>query len=208
MREIKVERMPELVRRRKFRLALRPIALICLVLTGMPLAALAHGMSAGDKPLVSGTVSLKHLRAGELISLFAREQLPAGAAKLPRAARAGTEESLLPTGVDALLPTRQADTVTLVGNEDVFFRLNECLRVLDVPIEDIGRGRQRVVLTLQHAEARTVRAAVLKYPGRGAATVNGRQLILEGTAEWLHLALRQVIRGELQEPKTSPPPTL
>jgi hypothetical protein len=163
-------------------------------------------MSAGDKPLVSGTLSLKHLRAGEVISLFSREQLPAGAAKQPRAARAGTDESLLPVGVDALLPAAETGTIALVGNEDLFPRLNDCLHVLDVPAEATTSGRQRIVLTLHQADARTVRTSVLRLPGRGAAIVNGHQLILEGTPEWLHRALRQVIRGELSTPTTPAPP--
>jgi len=171
-------------------------------------AAGAHGMSAGDKPLVSGVVTLQHLRASEVISLFAREQLPSGGAKAPRAARAGTGESLLPAGIDALLPAAEPGSVDLVGNEDVFSRLNDCLRVLDVPLKSAGPGRQRVTLTLQRADARSVRAAVLRLPGHGAARVSGRELVLEGTPQWLHQALRQVIRGELQEPKASLPPAL
>jgi len=170
--------------------------------------AVAHGMSAGDKPLVSGLVSLKHLRAGEVISLFAREHAPANSARLPRAARAGTDESLLPNGVDALLPAAGTDAVTLVGNEGFFPRLLDCLRVLDVPVESKASGRQRVVLNLRGADGRAIRTAVLRLPGRGSATLTGHQLVLEGTTEWLHRSLRQVIRGEMEERTTLHPPTL
>jgi hypothetical protein len=187
---------------------LRAAVVVGLALAVLPVhSALGHGMSAGDKPLVSGIVSLKHLHAGDVISLFSREQLPAGA-RLPRAARAGTGESLLPAGIDALLPTGDAGTLTLVGNEDVFLRLHDCLRILDVPMEITGPGRQRVVLTLVRAEARTVRAAILRLPGRGTAASDGHQLVVEGSPEWLHRALREVVREELQEPRASPPPAL
>jgi hypothetical protein len=190
-------------------LIVRAVVLLGLALctfAGSP--AGAHGASAGDKPVVTGVVTLQHLRASEVISLFARESLPRAAAKPPRAAHAGTEESLLPSGIEGLLQTGEARTVALVGRDDQMPRLHDCLRVLDVPVETTTAGRQRVVLQLQQANVRALRAAILRLPGRGTAVANAHQLVLEGSLEWLHQALRQVIRAELQVPLPGRPPTL
>ena len=182
------------------------LALALLVLPGGP--ALAHGATAGSKPLVPGAMRLKHRQPAEIIALFARERLPdAGREGFLRAARAGIADSLLPAGVDGVLRGPEADAVVLVGDEERLPELGECIQVLDVPVERTAPDRGKMLLTLRQADARRLRVAVLRLPGAGSATVIGGKLALEGSPEWLHRALRQVIRAELGVPEPLAPPT-
>lgn len=163
-------------------------------------------MTAGDLPLVSGSLHLTHRRPAEIVALFARELAAGSGRSAPRAARAGVVESLLPAKVDALLRGTAADELVLVGTEDVLGRVGDCIRELDVPVEQLGPDRERITLTLRAAVPAEVRRAVLKLPGAGQAFVVERRLTLEGSPEWLHRALRQVIRLELLPPEKPGPP--
>jgi hypothetical protein len=163
----------------------------------------AHPDSAASPPLVPSALTLKHRTPAEIVALFARERLPeASGAPIPRAARVDEEESLVPYGVDAVLRNAILDQVILVGTERVS-EVRECIRVLDVPMERTGPDRQKIALTLRHADARRLRASVLRLPGAGSAQLRGRQLVLEGARAWLHRALRQVIRAELRQPASA-----
>jgi hypothetical protein len=166
-----------------------------LLLRGAP--ALAHGASAGDMPLTSGTLRLQHRSASEIVALFAREQAP-GSGSGPRGARAGNPGCLLPGEIDALM-RGAGDELVAVGAEDRFDALAECIRVLDVPIERTGPDHERIVLTLRRADAARIRSAALALPGAGSLSADGRQLVLEGSRGWMHRALREVIRAELRE---------
>lgn len=178
------------------------------LLAPAPHPALGHGATAGSKPIVPGAMQLKHRRPAEIITLFARERLPvASADRLPRTARSGIDGALLPAGVDGLLRGAEADAVVLVGDEERFQELGECIQVLDAPVESTAADRARVVLALRRGDARRVRAAALRLPGAGSATVSSGKLALEGTQEWLHRALREVIRAELGTPESAAPPT-
>jgi hypothetical protein len=173
-------------------------ALVALLLL-LPAAAHAHGATAGSMPLASGAVTLKHRRPAEIVALFARERLPeADQAAVPRAARAGVGDSLLPEGVDAIMRSAAANEVVMVGAEDRFPALAACLHVIDVPVETVGADRVRVVLALYQAAPQAVRRAVIRLPDAGSALAAGSQLTLEGSAAWVHQALRQVIRAELK----------
>lgn len=154
-------------------------------------------MTAGDRPLVSGALRLSHRSPAEIIALFARDQSPHPGAAAPRTARAGVAESLLPTRVEALLRGSAADELTLVGTEDELERVGECIRELDQPVESLEAGRQRISLALHAAVPAEVRRAVLRLPGAGRVSVAERRVTLEGSPDWLHRALRQVIRLEL-----------
>ena len=149
---------------------------------------LAHGTTAGDLPLVSGTLQLHHRSSAEIVALFGREQPGA----TPRAARAGTPGALLPQGIDGLLRSGEHG-LTVVGFEPRFGTLVECLEVIDVPVEQVGE-RARVTLTLRRASGRDVRA---RLRGAGTVEASGRRLTLEGAPGWLHQALRRVIEAEL-----------
>jgi hypothetical protein len=175
-------------------------ALPLLAVTAGPAAA--HGASSGDLPVVPEPVTLKHLRAVDVVSLFGRETLPESPRGVPRAARGDSAASLLPRGIEAVMRSGDADTVVLVGAENRFLEMQECLEVLDAPVREVGPGSKRVVLTLRHANPQSVREAVRRLGGGGSVSVSGRNLTLEGSAEWLHRAFRQVIRGELGEPST------
>lgn len=164
-------------------------------------------MTAGDLPLVSGSLRLTHRRPAEIVALFAREQAAGPGRSTPRAARAGVAESLLPAKVDALLRGSATDELVLVGTEDVLGRVGDCIRELDVPVERLGPDRERITLTLRAAVPTKVRRAVLKLPGAGQASFTERRLTLEGSPEWLHRALRQVIRLELLPPEKPGPPS-
>jgi hypothetical protein len=85
----------------------------------------------------------------------------------------------------------------LVGDEDRFVELSDCIRVIDVAPETVAAGRQRVTLTLRRANPRALRAEVLHQGREGTVAVTGKQLVLEGSPSWLHGALRAVIRHEL-----------
>jgi hypothetical protein len=94
---------------------------------------LAHGATAGSMPLVPAAVHLKHRKPAEIVALFAREELPASAnERVPRAARFDSAGSLLPAGIEALTRTA-TDEVILVGAEERFPAMLECLRVVDAP---------------------------------------------------------------------------
>lgn len=172
-----------------------------LALDGAP--ALAHADSPSARPLLPHPVRLKYQTPAEIVALFALERLPGSSGEgIPRAACSDEPESLVPGGVSSMLRTPDSGQVVLVGTEG-FSDVRDCIAVLDAPIQNAGQGRQRIVLTPRHADPNRVRRVVLGYPGAGTATVNGRQLVLEGTRDWLHRALRQVIRGELRVPDST-----
>jgi hypothetical protein len=163
----------------------------------------AHTDSPGSPPLAPTPLRLQHRTPAEIVALFARERPPASPDDhIPRAARIDEEESLVPPGVDAILRAPQPDQVIVVGTEGVSDLLR-CLQVLDVPVEQTGPDRQKIVLTLRRADARRVRTVLLRLPQAGSATLQGRQLVLEGHPAWLHRALRQVIRAQLKEPAST-----
>jgi hypothetical protein len=175
--------------------------LLCLLVLGAG-QSFAHSDSPGSPPLLPTPIHLKHRTPRAIVSLFAREHLPvAPHGHIPRAARIDEAESLVPPGVDGVLLTG-TDQVIVVGTEGVP-DIEACIQVLDVPLETSGPDRERMVLTLRRADARQLRALVLRLPEAGAAVVKGRQLTLEGKPAWLHRAERQVIRAELREPATT-----
>jgi hypothetical protein len=161
----------------------------------------AHADSPGSPPLAPSPLRLKYRKPAEIVALFARERLPdLPGDHIPRAARIDEAESLVPSGVDAVLRTE--DQVVLVGTEGVS-KIRDCIQVLDAPIETTGTDHEKVVLTLRQADARRLRTLVLRLPEAGSAVPRGRQLALAGKRAWLHRALRQVIRAELQEPAST-----
>jgi hypothetical protein len=165
--------------------------------------ALAHTDSPGSPPLAPHALLLKHRKPAEIISLFARERLPDDTGnRIPRAARVDTGESLVPTGVDAVLRSEEPDQVVLVGTERVS-DISDCIQVLDAPIVRTGPDREKIILTLRRADAQRLRASVLHLSESGVVVLKGRQLVLEGKRAWLHRALRQVIRAELREPEST-----
>lgn len=185
------------------RLSLRlgQVAWAALVFLCSAPSALAHGASAGDLAVTPEAVHLQHRRAADLVTLFSREEAPDPAAHVPRAARVDSPASLLPAGMEGLLRNAAPDTIILVGREDRFPEMRACIRMLDVPVQQLGPNRARLVLTLHRGSTREVRGRVLRLPGAGAATVEGPRLTLDGPPQWLHRALREVIRAELQTPR-------
>jgi hypothetical protein len=162
----------------------------------------AHPDSPSSPPLIPLRIRLKHQKPAAIVALFARERLPVPPGEhLPRAARSDSAESLLPGGIDALFPAPDGAHLVVVGTEAHPAELRECIQMLDAPAEAAGPDRQRIVLTLRHADPGRARRAVLRLSATGSATVSGKQLALEGTRAWLHRALRQVIRVELKEPE-------
>jgi hypothetical protein len=175
----------------------------------LPLLALsasrvfAHADSPGSPPLLPTPLRLKYLKPAEIVALFAREWLPdTPSDNIPRAARIDEPESLVPGGVDAVLRTSEPDQVVLVGTEGVE-KLRDCIQMLDAPLERTGPDREKIVLTLRHADARRLLTLLLRLPEAGSALLRGRQVVLEGKRAWLHRALRQVIRAELKEPAST-----
>jgi hypothetical protein len=163
----------------------------------------AHTDSPGSPPLVPQPLRLKHRKPSEIIALFSREQLPDRAGSpSPRAARVDTEESLVPPGVDALLPAEAPDQLIVVGTERVP-DISDCIQVLDAPVVKTGPDREKIALTLRRADAQRLRAAILRFSKPGRVVLQGRQLLLEGTRARLHRALRQVIRAELKQPDSA-----
>jgi hypothetical protein len=181
------------------RRARRAVLLMLSFLVAPAAPVLAHGATSGSPPLVPETAALKHRRAEEIIALFAREELPTAArGSIPRAARAGSQGSLLPSGIDAVLRASEGGAVVLVGTAGLA-EMRECIEVLDAPVQTKGPDRQRIVLALRHADPLTVRDSVLRLPEAGSVTISGGKLVLEGRPEWVHRSLRQVIREELNE---------
>jgi hypothetical protein len=167
----------------------------------LPGAGLAHTDSPGSPPVVPLAVQLQHRQSVDIVALFAREQRPDSTnPHVPRAARLDTAESLVPPGLDAILRNPDPGQVILVGAEARFAEVQECIQVLDVPVETTGPDRQRVTVTLRRGDAARVRDLVLRYPDAGSAIMTGKRLMLDGTAAWLHRALRQIIRAELKQP--------
>ncbi|MGV3721223.1 MAG: hypothetical protein ACO1SX_09975, partial [Actinomycetota bacterium] len=128
------------------------VAIASVLLTAAVEPAAAHGASAGDLPVVPEPVVLKHLRPADVVALFGRETLPESPGAGPRAARADSRGSLLPRGIEAVMRAGNTATVVLVGAENRFLEMQECLEVLDVSSEQIAPDRRRVVLTLRHAD--------------------------------------------------------
>lgn len=185
----------------RFRSRFWPVAcwsLLALSASG----ALAHGTTAGDLPLTTHTLQLRHRKPAEVVALFAREKVSGTQGERLRGARAGIEGVLLPEGIDAVLRDGP-DTLTLVGFENRFEHLAACLQVVDVPVQKVGE-RVRVTLTLHSASARDLWQRLLRLP-EGAARVQEGQLVLEGRPAWLHGALREVIRAELRLPQANSP---
>jgi hypothetical protein len=175
----------------------------------VPLLALSarpvfgHADSPGSPPLVPSPLRLRYQKPAEIVALFARERLPGSPSDpIPRAARTDEAESLVPPGVDAVLRTVHADQVVLVGTEGVP-QIRDCIQVLDAPLETSGPDREKIVLTLRHADGHRLSASVLRLPEAGSAVLKGHQLMLEGKRTWLHRTLRQVIRAELKEPAST-----
>ena len=176
-------------------------ALVVLLLTFGAKFAGAHPDSASSPPLRPTRVRLRYQKPADIVALFARERSPSERDEhVPRAARSDCAESLLPPGVDAVLPAGDSQQLLVVGTERHPSELRDCIAVLDVPIQQVAPNRERIILRPRHADPHRVRLAVLRLPDGGSASVSGRQLTLEGSAPWLHRALRQMIRGELNEP--------
>lgn len=165
---------------------------VILGLGGSP--AGAHGATAGDRPLTPIAFKLKHRSPAEIVALLARSDMPSGSA--PRGARAGNAGALLPEGVDGVLRGPDPHSLLIVGNGSLA-AVESCLEVLDVPLAPTGGGDFRVTLNLRNAGARSLQALVRREPGRGDAAARGRTLTLQGSAAWLHRALRRVAQAEL-----------
>jgi hypothetical protein len=206
---------------RRFLCLLAPLTVPLLALSAGPV--FGHADSPGSPPLVPSPLHLKYRKPAEIVALFARERLPPGPGPrtlpasragtrpsappapgdhIPRAARTDEAESLVPPGVDAVLRTGDPDQVVLVGTEGVP-QIRDCIQVLDAPLERTGVDREKIVLTLRHADARRLRTLLLRLPEAGSALLRGRQVVVEGKRAWLHRALRQVIRAELKEPAST-----
>ena len=158
--------------------------------------ALGHADSPGSLPLTPHSLRLKHRRPAEIVALFSQEQPPVQTGHVPRAAPSDSPESLLPDGTDAIYRTGVPDELVVVAREGSA-AVEECIRELDVPVQPVGPGQEKIVLTLRRSRAREARASVLRLPGAGAATATGQRLMLVGSSAWLHHALRSVIRIEL-----------
>lgn len=169
-------------------------AVVMAGLLSSPACGWAHGTTAGDLPVSQGLLKLRHRSSADLIALFSRENVQPGT-RIPRNARAGGEGVLLPSGVDGLL--RESPTeLGLLGFDDRFSRLAECIEVLDTPV--LGSGDHlRVALLLRHSGARELRARIGRIQGGKVTQADGTRLELEGSEQWLHQALREVIKAEL-----------
>ncbi|MFN3648225.1 MAG: hypothetical protein ACK47B_01490 [Armatimonadota bacterium] len=173
----------------------RALLLLLALSLGVGLPARAHTGSQGAPPSAPHTLRLKHRTAAELIALFGREQYP-GNSHVPRSARPDARDSLVPYGIDGILRIGGAHELRVVGREGTE-ELLELIRELDVPVETVSPGRQRVTVTLRRASGTRLKSVLARQAGGGSVVLQGRGLKLEGSAEWLHRALRQVIRAEL-----------
>lgn len=160
---------------------------------------MAHAPDSRSAPLEGLTLRLEHRSPQELIALFSRATLPDGA-HTPRSARAETAESLLPTGIDAILRGENG-AVNLVGARDRCREFEELLRRLDrewMPLPD-GQFETRVRTA---GPVRDVARTIRTLAGGGQVALEGSELRLTGTREWLFRALRVVIEAET---KPTPP---
>lgn len=172
--------------------------LIPLLSAALASPTLAHGTTAGDRPVTPLAVKTQHRSAADIVALFAAERRPdAGALRTLRGARAGNPEALLPAGIDGVLRNRAPSDELIIAGFGGLDEVARCIRVVDVPVQDAGGGRVRAVVTLERASARALRFEVLGLPGAAHAAADGRTLTLEGSPAWLHQALRRVIRAEL-----------
>src|SRR5688500_2420046 len=92
---------------------MRARLLIAVFASFVAIPAFAHAPDSRSAPLEGTRVRLQHRSAQEIIALFSRATLTESG-HTPRSARAETPDSLLPSGVDAILHGEKGE-VTLVG---------------------------------------------------------------------------------------------
>lgn len=168
---------------------------LCAALVSHPTPAAAHGATAGDSPVTSGSVVLRHRAAAEIVALLARAAASANPADTPRGARTGSGDALLPDGVDGILVSGSAG-LTILAPSERLAAAAECIRLLDQPVKTLPSGRMRIAISLRHGDPRQVRREIVAAPGSGVVHVRGAEVVLEGDRIWLHAALRAIVRVE------------
>ncbi len=154
--------------------------------------AWSHAPDSGSAPLEGTRVRLEHRTPQDIIALFSRATLPVGG-HLPRSARAETAESVLPPGVDGILRGEDGEVI-LVGAHERCRELSELLRRLD---EAVSTTADVVETRFQPAvSARELARQIRALPGGGTVKVEGSELRLSGSREWLFRALRTAIQSE------------
>lgn len=180
------------------------MAAACAVLALQGGTAFAHGAGSGDLPPVRETVVLKHANPSRLMQLFSRPRPADPVGRPQRAAQNGTNDSLLPAGIQAVLSYQQKPELLVVGSAEALATTRRLIRVLDAPAVPAAGGRERMVLDLDRANPARIEFALRAAPGKGAFNSAGSRITLEGDPAWMHHALREVIRAEL--PKMSQAP--
>lgn len=169
------------------------LLIFSLALAFVALPAWAHAPDSRSVPLEGTRVRLQHRSTQEVIAFFSRPALPDGVPP-PRSARAGTPDSLLPAGVEAILRGDDGEVV-LVGAGASCTALAELLRRLDQIVTAVASGDVETRIRTG-ASARDVARQIRSLPGGGTVKVEGSELRLTGSREWLFRALRVAIQAE------------
>ncbi len=175
-----------------------PVRRVALTLASCLLGvvpAWAHTDSPGALPVTPLTLQLQHRTGAEIVALFSRRNLPRPG-DTPRAARTDTQDSLIPSGTEALYRTQAAREVTAATREGIDL-LARCVAVLDAPLTTLGPERQRLTLSLRNGNPLSLKRSALAQPGAGTISTHGTALTLEGSPAWLHTVQRLVIQAEL-----------
>jgi hypothetical protein len=175
------------------------LLLILFALTFFAAPARSHAPDSGSVPLNGTPFRLQHRTATDIIALFSRATLP-DAAHTPRAARNETTDSLLPEGVDAILRGDGAEIV-LVGAQPKCQEFAELLRRFDREVTPVDGGKFETRVATG-ASARELAQRVRTLPGGGTVKVDGSELRLTGSREWLFRALRTALRAETKPSRT------
>ncbi len=107
------------------------------------------------------------------------------------------KHSLVPAGIRATIAFPTGGTLMVKGEPPAVCQFALACTLLDVPTERRGDGRIRITLRPTRADLTELTRQIRELPGAGQVQLMAKSLTLEGSAAWLHQALRQAVRQEL-----------
>ena len=144
--------------------------------------------------MVMGGIKLVHHEGAYIINLVAKETPSDTATSRPM------ERAIMPSGTSGVIALPREKQVFTAGTREAVELLRNGIRLVDVPRKKIAKDQESVVLAPQRVKPQELRESLLALPNGGAATVRDGSVVVEGSADWIHRALRQAMQAEMSAP--------
>ena len=113
----------------------------------------------------------------------------------------------MPPGVTGLVGYPLDHTLLVRGTPEALKAFREAVVVVDVKVEAVkpGEDRVRTAVTPRHARSAELQQKMRALPDAGSVTEQGGRLVLEGKAAWIRAALHAAFEAELPTVATPKP---